>query len=73
MYTCIYVYICMYMSPMNVKVGAICRPPAANCTSGFSQVSGGAPMNVKVGAICRPPAANCTSGFSQVSGGAPMR
>jgi len=49
---------------MNVKVGAICRPPAANCTSGFSQVSGGAPMNVKVGAICRPLAANCTSVFS---------
>ena len=44
------------------KVGAMCRPPAAHCTSIFFPMEW-ASMIGKVGAMCRPPAAHCTSLF----------
>ena len=51
--------------PMSAKVGAMCRPAAARCTSTcFTNglgIDDRASMIGKVGARCRPAAAHCTS------------
>ena len=56
-----------YWAPMNGKVGATCRPPAASCTSGVYRLFG---IDGWFGrSTCGPPAARCppsafTNGFS---------